>query len=73
MMLEVQGLCTGYGTSEVLFGIDLSVGPGEIIGVLGRNGMGKTTLVRCITGLLRPGAGTIAFEGRPILGLRQTR
>ena len=69
MMLEVQGLCAGYGTSEVLFGIDLSVGPGEIIGVLGRNGMGKTTLVRCITGLLRPSAGSIQFEGRPILGL----
>ena len=68
-MLEVQGLCAGYGSSEVLFGIDLSVGPGEIVGVLGRNGMGKTTLVRSIMGLLRPGAGNIAFEGRPILGL----
>ena len=69
MMLEVQGLCAGYGTREVLFGIDWSVGPGDIIGVLGRNGMGKTTLVRCITGLLRPSAGSIQFEGRPILGL----
>ena len=68
-MLEVQGLCAGYGTSEVLFGIDLSVGNGEIIGVLGRNGMGKTTLVRCITGLLRPGAGRIQFKGLPIHGL----
>ncbi|MBC7704235.1 MAG: ABC transporter ATP-binding protein [Rhodoferax sp.] len=69
-MLEVQGLCAGYGSSEVLFGIDLSVGAGEIIGVLGRNGMGKTTLVRSIMGLLRPSAGSIEFAQRPILGLR---
>ncbi len=68
-MLEVQGLCAGYGSSEVLFGIDLSVGAGEIIGVLGRNGMGKTTLVRSIMGLVRPSAGSIEFERRPILGL----
>ena len=68
-MLEVQGLCAGYGTSEVLFGIDLAVGAGEIVGVLGRNGMGKTTLVRSILGLVRPGAGSIAFDGRPIRGL----
>lgn len=68
-MLEVQGLRAGYGSSTVLFGIDLSVGAGEIIGVLGRNGMGKTTLVRSIMGLLRPSAGSIEFERRPILGL----
>ena len=68
-MLEVRGLCAGYGASEVLFGIDLSVGNGEIVGVLGRNGMGKTTLVRSIMGLLQPSAGSISFEGRPILGL----
>ena len=68
-MLEVQGLCAGYGTSAVLFGIDLAVGAGEIVGVLGRNGMGKTTLVRSILGLVRPGAGSIAFDGRPIRGL----
>ena len=68
-MLQVHGLCAGYGSSEVLFDIDLTVGAGEIIGVLGRNGMGKTTLVRAIMGLLRPSAGSIQFAGRPIHGL----
>ena len=67
-MLEVRGLHAGYGQSEVLFGIDLAVGSGEIVGVLGRNGMGKTTLVRTIMGLLRPSAGSIALvpEGRQL-------
>jgi len=73
ILLEVRGLHAGYGTSEVLFGIDLAVGPGEIVGVLGRNGMGKTTLVRAIMGLLRPSAGTIEFGGRPIAGLAANR
>ena len=72
-LLEVRGLHAGYGASEVLFGVDLSVGAGEIVGVLGRNGMGKTTLVRCIMGLLRPGAGEISFAGRPIAGLAPNR
>ena len=68
-MLEVRGLHAGYGRSEVLFGIDLTVATGEIVGVLGRNGMGKTTLVRTIMGLLRPSAGSIVLDGRPIHGL----
>ncbi len=68
-MLEIHGLCAGYGASEVLFGIELSVGRGEIVGVLGRNGMGKTTLVRSIMGLLRPSAGSIEFDRRPVHGL----
>jgi branched-chain amino acid transport system ATP-binding protein len=72
-LLEVRGLHAGYGASEVLFGIDLAVGPGEIVGVLGRNGMGKTTLVRTVMGLLRPTAGTIDFAGRPIAGLAPNR
>ena len=72
-LLEVCGLHAGYGASEVLFGIDLSVGAGEIVGVLGRNGMGKTTLVRCIMGLLRPSAGEIGFAGQPIAGLAPNR
>ena len=72
-LLEVRGLHAGYGASEVLFGVDLSVGAGEIVGVLGRNGMGKTTLVRCIMGLLRPGAGEISFAGRSIGGLAPNR
>ncbi len=72
-LLEVRGLDAGYGTSEVLFGIDLAVGAGEIVGVLGRNGMGKTTLVRSIMGLLRPSAGEIRFAGAAITGLAPNR
>ena len=72
-LLEVAGVHAGYGTSEVLFGIDLALARGEIVGVLGRNGMGKTTLVRSIMGLLRPSAGTIAFAGRAIAGTAPNR
>ena len=72
-LLEVRGLHAGYGGSEVLAGIDLAVGTGEIVGVLGRNGMGKTTLVRTIMGLLRPSAGQIAFGGRSLVGLAPNR
>ena len=72
-LLEVRGLHAGYGASEVLFGIDLTVGAGEIVGVLGRNGMGKTTLVRSVMGLLRPSAGEISFAGRPIAGMAANR
>jgi len=68
-LLEVHGLQAGYGASQVLFGIDLAIGRGEIVGVLGRNGMGKTTLVRTVMGLLRPSAGRIEFAGRPLVGL----
>jgi branched-chain amino acid transport system ATP-binding protein len=67
-LLEVAGVHAGYGASEVLFGVDLAVARGEIVGVLGRNGMGKTTLVRTVMGLVRPSAGTIAFAGRAIGG-----
>jgi ABC-type Mn2+/Zn2+ transport system ATPase subunit len=67
-LLDVRGIHAGHGAAEVLFGIDLAVAPGEIVGVLGRNGMGKTTLVRTIMGLLRPRAGTIALAGRDITG-----
>jgi len=72
-LLAVQGLHAGYGAGTVLFGIDLAVAPGEIVGVLGRNGMGKTTLVRSIMGLLRPSAGTIAFDGTSIAGRAPNR
>jgi branched-chain amino acid transport system ATP-binding protein len=65
-LLDVAGVHAGYGASEVLFGVDLAVARGEIVGVLGRNGMGKTTLVRTVMGLVPPSAGTIAFAGRAI-------
>ena len=68
-LLDVQALQAGYGPSPVLFGIDLSVGAAEIVGVLGRNGMGKTTLVRSIMGLVRPTAGRVRFAGADLRGL----
>ncbi|MEO6032228.1 MAG: ABC transporter ATP-binding protein [Burkholderiaceae bacterium] len=67
-MLEVRALHTAYGASEVLHGIDLHIGPGEVVGLLGRNGMGKTTLVRAITGLTPSRSGHITFRGQAILG-----
>ena len=68
-LLQVQGLCAGYGLSQVLFGVDLRIGEGEIVGVLGRNGMGKTTLVRSVMGLLRPTQGSVRFRGAELVGL----
>ena len=65
-LLEVRDVCAGYGVTPVLFGVDLEVGAGEIVGLLGRNGMGKTTLVRTVIGLLAPSAGAIRFDGEAI-------
>ena len=65
-MLEVESIETAYGPSQVLFGVTFSIRPGEVVTLLGRNGMGKTTTVRSIVGLVPPRAGAIRFEGRPI-------
>ena len=65
-MLEVRGIETAYGDSQVLFGLDLDVTAGEVVTLLGRNGMGKTTTVRSIMGIVPLRAGEILFEGRPI-------
>jgi branched-chain amino acid transport system ATP-binding protein len=65
-MLEVQDLVAGYGAMPVLRGVSLSVGPGEIVAVLGANGVGKTTLNRAVSGLIRPNRGSIRFEGEAI-------
>jgi branched-chain amino acid transport system ATP-binding protein len=65
-MLEVQALETAYGASQVLFGVSFSIGAGEVVTLLGRNGMGKTTTVLSIVGLIPSRAGQIRFEGRPI-------
>ena len=61
--LEVEGLETSYGQSQVLFGIDLSVAEGEVVGVMGRNGMGKTTTLRSIMGLTRSRRGKVRVAG----------
>jgi branched-chain amino acid transport system ATP-binding protein len=66
LLLEVDGLETAYGASQVLFKIRLEIREGEAITLLGRNGMGKTTTVRSIMGLTRARAGTITFRGRRI-------
>src|SRR5688572_32420194 len=67
-LLDVRELHTGYGSSPVLHGVDLRIAPGEVVGLLGRNGMGKTTLVRAITGLVPSRSGDIAFRGASIFG-----
>ncbi|MBI6630074.1 ABC transporter ATP-binding protein [Pontibaca salina] len=65
-LLEISELVGGYGGESVLQGVNLTIKPGEIVAVVGRNGVGKTTLMRTLTGLLRPSAGTIRFAGRDI-------
>ena len=72
-MLQVRGLQTAYGRSQVLFGVDLDIRAGEVVTLLGRNGMGKSTTVRSIMGIARPRAGTISFQGRAMLGLPSYR
>lgn len=67
-MLEVSGLVSGYGATEVLRGIDLSVGAGEIVALLGANGVGKTTFNRSVSGLIAPRSGSIRFGGEEIGG-----
>jgi len=65
-LLELEAVETAYGASQVLFGVTLAVGAGEVVTLLGKNGMGKTTTVRTIMGLVPPRAGQIRFEGRAI-------
>ena len=72
-MLEIRDLETAYGRSQVLFGVSLDIRKGEVITLLGRNGMGKTTTVKSIMGIQPPKAGAIAFEGRPLRGLPSYR
>jgi len=65
-MLTVENIRTFYGTSQALFGLSLEIRPGEVVTLMGRNGMGKTTTVRSITGLTPATAGVITFRGRPV-------
>jgi urea ABC transporter ATP-binding protein UrtE len=66
VLLEVESLRGGYGDTPILLGVDLRVRASEIVAVIGRNGVGKTTLMRMLIGLLRPASGTIRFDGREI-------
>lgn len=69
-MLQLSGLRAGYGGIEALRGIDIHVDDGEIVTLIGNNGAGKSTTVRAISGIIRPRAGEITFEGRPLTRMR---
>jgi len=71
-MLEIAGLCCQYGSAPILRGVDLEVGTGEVVALLGRNGMGKTSLVRCIAGMTPPllAEGSVLWEGHDLVGLQ---
>jgi branched-chain amino acid transport system ATP-binding protein len=68
-MLAVSHLEAAYGDSQVLFDVSFEIGPGEVVTLLGRNGMGKTTTIKSIMGLMRPKGGTVTFRGKAIAGL----
>ena len=72
-LLKVEDIHTYYGKSHILDGISLEVGTGEVVGLLGRNGVGKSTTLKAIAGIVHPSAGQVLFEGRPITGLAAHR
>lgn len=69
MLLEVKNLNAHYGATNVLQGINLNIADGELVALLGRNGMGKSTTLKSIIGLVKPTSGSVIFEGREIAGL----
>ncbi len=68
LLIDARGLHTYYGASHILRGIDFRVGQGETIGLMGRNGMGKSTLLKTLMGLVKPRAGSVAVMGRDMTG-----
>lgn len=72
-LLELENVETSYGLSQVLFGVSLRVEPGEIVALLGRNGVGKTTIMRTIIGLTPPKRGIVRWEGNEVQGLAPHR
>ena len=72
-VLEVEGLCAGYGPAEILFGVSLRLARGEVAALMGRNGAGKSTTLKAIMGLVPPRAGRVRFAGRDIAGLAAFR
>jgi len=72
-MLTLDGIHTFYAKSHILHGVSLEVRPGEVVGLLGRNGVGKSTTLKTIMGLVRPSRGRIVFEGRDIAGMAPYR
>ena len=73
MLLEARALEASYGLSQVLFGVSLAVGEGEVVTLMGRNGMGKTTTVRSLMGLLPPRGGEIRWRGHRVDGVAPHR
>ena len=72
-LLKVENIHTYYGKSHILHGVSLEVGHGEVVGLLGRNGVGKSTTLKAIAGLIRPSQGRILFDGKPVGGLAAHR
>ena len=68
-MLEIRGIRAGYGPVTILHGIDMTIAAGEIVAVLGSNGVGKTTLNNVISGIIRPREGQVRFDGADVTGL----
>jgi branched-chain amino acid transport system ATP-binding protein len=68
-LISVEGVHTYYGKSHILNGVSLEVGRGEVVGLIGRNGVGKSTTLKTIMGLVNASAGRIVYDGRPISGL----
>jgi branched-chain amino acid transport system ATP-binding protein len=68
-LISVEGVHTYYGKSHILHGVSLQVGRGEVVGLIGRNGVGKSTTLKTIMGLVNASAGRVVYEGRPVSGL----
>ena len=69
MLLRLEDIQTYYGKSHILHGVSLEVQAGEVVGLLGRNGVGKSTTMKTVAGVVRPAAGRVLFEGKDVAGL----
>ncbi len=72
-MLELREMRISYGGVEVVHGVDLKLGEGEVVGMIGPNGAGKSSILRAISGLVRPAAGEVVFEDKSVIGLAPER